>query len=122
VFRGVGLGFQSISGKYLGAGATNIHEYDLVYSRRLSTATNNYVRLHMFELHPGKDPDTIQGQADLNVAAWAQGTPRTAEFAAADAPIVHDNFGFPISNPNQCCRDFVSSTSPNANPGLAPWP
>ena len=30
-------------------------------------AEKGYIRLHLIELHPGKDPDTLQGLADLNV-------------------------------------------------------
>lgn len=49
-------------------GRTRINEtFSLAGPGGGADATSNFVRLHLFELHPGKDPDTLVGLRDCNV-------------------------------------------------------
>ena len=65
---------------------------------------NGFIRLHLFELDPGGDPDTVQGLRSLNVQNVNRNLLGTPNEAAANAPITHNPAGAPLK-PGNCCHD-----------------
>lgn len=104
----VGDGLQDIDMSTLqasGAGAVQV-AYNPVLGGQAAgaAAANGFVRHHVFELHPGKDPDTLQGLGDLNVQLANVFLLGTANERAPDRQRTHTPAGNPAP-PNQCCRD-----------------
>jgi hypothetical protein len=75
-------------------------------------------RLHLIELHPGKDPDTLQGLRDLNAHGNNIQILRLAEFAAPNTEATHFQDGRVRPAPHPCCHDQW----PNGNPIEVPGP
>ena len=65
----------------------------------------DFLRLHLLELHPGGDPDTLQGLRNLNVAKPNTNTTGSTDWrATASFPIDRDPNGNAIA-PTQWCHD-----------------
>ena len=107
----IGAGLQRIRVRALNASPNGAVD-TLNYDARLGGNANNpghpfgYVRLHLIELNPGKDPDTSIGLRDLNV----RNNPgplllNDPNERAPDARITHNENGTP-AQPGRCCRDM----------------
>ena len=68
-----------------------------------AAATTDFLRLHLFELHPGGDPDTGHGVRDLNVRNPLKNLPGTREEAAARQRLTRYADGT-LRSDNACCR------------------
>ena len=93
------------SGRFTGGGSLAV---------RCSTAgaaagATGFIRLHLIELHPGKDPDTVQGLRDLNVRNRGDiNLIGLVNERALPERITHTPAGVPLPpppNPGQCCQD-----------------
>jgi len=74
-------------------------------------------RLHLIELHPGKDPDTLQGLRDLNAHGNNIQILRLAEFAAPNTEATHFQDGRVRPAPHPCCHDQWPNGDPIEVPG-----
>jgi len=79
----------------------------------------NFIRLHLLELHPGRDPDTVQGLRDLNVHNQNPNLLGLACERAPDKEITHLPNGQPAPA-GQCCRDQYPGPPPIVFPGPPP--
>jgi hypothetical protein len=73
-----------------------------------AAAGTGFIRLHLVELHPGKDPGTVQGLRDLNVHNVNLNLLGVANEAAADARRTHNADGSvrpPPPAAGRCCQD-----------------
>lgn len=68
-------------------------------------ATTDFLRLHLFELHPGGDPNTEHGLRDLNVRNPLTNLLGTRDEAAAQQRLTHYADGI-LRSDNACCRDL----------------
>lgn len=75
-------------------------------------SAKGYIRLHLVELAPGGDPDTVQGLADLNVESRPWNLLGTADEAARKVPIVLPNGQPPPNVAPQCCFDNHPTAEP----------
>ncbi|MGJ3245288.1 MAG: hypothetical protein ACFE0I_04345 [Elainellaceae cyanobacterium] len=69
-----------------------------------AAGNNGFIRLHLFELHPGQDPDTLQGLRSLNIRNRNLNLLGTASERAANRRLDRNPDGTP-RNDNQCCHD-----------------
>lgn len=104
----VGEGYQSIWVRSLeasGSGAAQ-QEFKAELGGMPSSADSSvgFIRLQLIELHPGKDPDTLQGLRDLNVENINRNLLNTANEAATDTQLTHKPDGTPRAS-GHCCRD-----------------
>lgn len=96
-FNTIGKGLAAITVATYEAGKDALLH---IKGKRFRSGAPDYVRLHLVELCPGKDPDTLQGLRDLNVRnSYVDKPPSDSDWAARDVPILgdtthvcHDNF------------------------------
>lgn len=69
-----------------------------------AAGATGFIRLHLFELHPGGDPDTGVGLRNLNLRSENLNLLHTANEAAANRPLDLNPDGTP-RNDNRCCHD-----------------
>ena len=91
-----------------GSGAVN-----RVYSAQLigkagsagsAASAGGFIRLHLIELHPGRDPDTQQGLRNLNIRNALRNLLKTPNDRAAKRKLTHNPNGTRRTD-NQCCYD-----------------
>lgn len=104
----VGEGLQQIRVQTMeasGSGATN-RDFDAQLGGAGGNAagTTGFIRLHLIELHPGKDPDTLQGLRDLNISSINRNLIDTANERAANTPLNRNPNGT-VRPPGKCCQD-----------------
>jgi hypothetical protein len=113
----IGEGYQSIPVRSLEASGSGAVERDFMAAlggtSSSADGSGGFIRLQLIELHPGKDPDTLQGLRDLNVENINRNLLRTANEAAADTKLTHNPDGTTVPVPSRCCRDrYPTSTDP----------
>ena len=69
-----------------------------------AAGAGGFIRLHLIELHPGRDPDTQQGLRNLNIRNINRNLLRTTNERATDRQLTHNSDGTPRAD-NQCCHD-----------------
>ena len=108
----VGNGFHGINvdtWQASGSGAVHVnYNAQLGGIAAAAAGGGGFVSLHLFELQPGGDPDTVQGLRTLNVQNVNLNLLGTLNEAAADKRITHDADGDPLPappEPGNCCHD-----------------
>ena len=121
----VGDGLQEINmdtWQASGAGAVNVnYRPQLGGAAGAAAGAGGFIRLHLFELQPGGDPDTVQGLRSLNVQNVNRNMLGTAGEAAANNRITHTPAGVPLPAPpaaGNCCHD--NHPPQGANPTTVP--
>lgn len=107
-----GDGFQGVNmdtWQASGAGAVQVnYNAQLGGAAGAAAGAGGFIRLHLFELQPGGDPDTIQGLRSLNVQNVNRNLLDTANEAAANRRLTHTPTGAPLPPPpaaGNCCHD-----------------
>ncbi len=77
----------------------------------ITLPSGNFIRLQLVELHPGKDPDTVQGMRDLGVNRRLLLMAGTISERAARVTLTHNPDGTPRpvptpAAPGRCCHDL----------------
>jgi hypothetical protein len=67
-------------------------------------AVTGFIRLHLFELQPGLDPDTVQGLRDLNIRSQNQNLFGTLDERARSQRLTRTTAGNPRED-KRCCHD-----------------
>ena len=105
-----------------GAGAVQVNfNATLGGAAAAAAGAGGFIRLHLYELQPGGDPDTIQGLRSLNVQNVNRNLLGTANEAAANKRMTHDAAGNPLPAapaPGNCCHD--NHPPRNAVPNTVP--
>jgi hypothetical protein len=118
----VGTGIDGITITTLEAGSTGgaqsrNYSPSAAGAETVVGGATGFIRMHLFELHPGKDPDILQGLADLNVTSSNLNMTGTTDWRAPRMPINRDANNQPIT-PTTCCVDNYPPS--NAAPSIAP--
>lgn len=79
-------------------------EFRLGGAASSASGAKGFNTLHIFELHPGKDPDTIQGLRDLNVKNRHIDKLKNTDEKAANKPLSHNTDGS-VRTDGMCCQD-----------------
>lgn len=69
-----------------------------------AASSNGFIRLQVIELHPGRDPDTLQGLRDLNVRNINRNLLGNQIERAIKKKLTHKADGSPRTD-NKCCQD-----------------
>jgi hypothetical protein len=77
-----------------------------------ASSANGFIRLQLIELHPGGDPDTLQGLANLNVSASNRNLLGTPDERAMQVRLTHNPDGTPRTD-HRCCVDDEDPQAPN---------
>jgi hypothetical protein len=106
----VGEGLRSIkllTMEASGSGAINRDEKNLFQisgSEGSPDSFTGFIRLHLFELHPGLDPDTVQGLSNLNVRGPNRCKLKTEKDTADSKRLTLDKDCKDL-NEKICCKD-----------------
>jgi hypothetical protein len=117
----LGRGLTSIAVNTFEAGTNggaNSREYQPALSGWAPTADSEsgFVRIHLFELQPGKDPHTLQGLRNLNISNSNPNMSNpSADWVAKSVPIDRDTNGGTIP-PTQWCHDNYPSNTASLQP------
>ncbi|HEX8774885.1 MAG TPA: hypothetical protein VF735_15030 [Pyrinomonadaceae bacterium] len=109
-----GEGLQSIHVQSLEASSDGAISRDVTFrlggKSGSASAAVGFIRLHLFELHPGRDPDTADGLSDLNVRSENLNLLKTNNEAADNEEMTHNMDGTPRTD-NKCCHDNYPTNS-----------
>jgi len=104
----VGEGLQRIRVRTMEASGSGATSRDAIFqvggAGAAAAAPTGFIRLHLFELHPGGDPDTVQGLRNLNVHSANTNLLHTANESAAQQQLTHMPDGTPRTD-HVCCHD-----------------
>jgi hypothetical protein len=110
----VGEGLQSIRVRTLEASGGGAESRTATFQTGGAAAAaaglTGFIRLHLFELHPGGDPDTVAGLRNLNTRSENRNLLRTANEAAANQPLNLNPNGTPRTD-HRCCHDQWPATN-----------